>query len=511
MFASFRRLGQRDLKRLAKELHALLTAGASTDLAGCRDMVAQLHGHASWADAQATERSLTWKRARPEVLGEAWPTKWPHRDITLSANEMTLPRVLFGATGSGRSEALLSMFKTAVDNGQGGFYLDAKRSVQLPEKVLSFAKEAGRLSDVRILSLWAPQDSEESASWWSTPEIFAPEKGFSHTFNPFERATLADLREWWMPLWEAALEPLPTEEQRDALSFLDTLLDVLIEGRDLGLWPLDVQVLDQALENWWPLAQDARLSILARRRLERWRGRFVQWHTDQAALTYARGVLQALLPHPALRATVLPSPEGPQWVSANVDWEDMIRNRRLVVVLAPPLERMPPPQRSVLELITQSLASAFLRVLHQPGAMPEHGGMWIFDDVGLYLNDACLAIASRARRLNITVVSGALTFPEIKRHADPRQALRFVEQCGVKVFMRMHELDGVDEQWPSVGAHALDIRRQEPGEAHALIGDRVERLSLSYHAPRFFKNLLADLVETKVPPRWVLPLLGRPT
>jgi hypothetical protein len=518
MFASFRRLGQRDLKRLAKELHAHLNAGVPTDLAGCQDLVARLHGHESWSAArgQAAPHRLT--PAHLDILGNTLPNGLlhPSRPFRLTGEAQRRLRVVFGATGSGRTEALLSMFKGAVDQNKGGIFVDAQGSQSLYMKLAAYAHDAGRLQDVRVINLMTPGDIRNPATaWWGFDTLVrGSDRRLSHTFNPFETATLEDLEAWWIPLLVSHIETDNATLRREARHFLSDLFRALIEGRDQHRWPLDVQVIDRSFEDWSGLAYDPQLSLRSREALNTWRGRFVMWHTDHAVMAAIRGVVKILSETPAFRSAVEPPSAQGVWSASDLDWATAIERRELVLVLLPALEKAPPSTQALGEVMVHSLLHAVERLSTTPAA---DESLWVFDLAGLYATQALRGLARATRRHGITCVLGAYDFPSLLGPAPKGSPLRHqivetLRDTKVLLFMRQYDLS-FEELWPLDSEQLTAIRNQQPGETHVIVDGHITQILLAYHPiSREATDALGKTVPLpEVPARWSYSLGGEPS
>jgi hypothetical protein len=520
MLPSFRALGQRDLKRLAKTLQALLQGRTGPlDLAACRDVIAQLHGHASWSAAQA--RSTAAQPAdRPSVcLGTlretSSPWSWAHRPkpVLLSPAEQAYHRLVVGCAGSGRTSALLSMLQPAMAEGQGVVYVEGKGDTAMAMKFLSLAESVGRLADVQILHLQSDpifvrgvdrwQASLPSLPWASVQTAsgsVSPVPGSTvATFNPLESATESDLSGWLTPL---LLEGLPEADQRGLQPFLDAFLAVMLAGRDRGLWPLDFPVLAASLKgaDLRALVEDTRLPAAMRLRLHQVLPKltsfghgFVDWASTDTHLT--RPLLERLgaFQQDAWHARV----EGGQWLAADIDWEQALLQRKLVLVLLPALERMPESKDLLPKVIQDSLIWTFHRLEAEERLPQGHRATWVFDEGHTYFTEAALSVARFGRRSGVMGIWGSDASIDFRR-LSPSNRAHLMANLGMKVFLKTHGLEDDEVVWPvQMPLHerlalAQDIRAQSPGEAHVFLQSRWVRVVLT-HVP------LCLLPE---PPRW---------
>lgn len=547
MFNSFRFLGRRDLKRVAKDLHGLLQGRtAPADLAACREIVAQLHGHAGWSAArsQAVDRDL------PSLahLANVWVTRFGRKKKTpvlLAEHEQHLHRLVTGISGSGRTETLLSMVAPAIEAGQGLIYFDGKGNRSLSHKLLSMAERAGRIQDFRVINLMEFESHSPWNYWWRNREPDPTgrsqawgEVDQTHTFNPLESASSADLDGWLTPLLTETMPQAPEPSSADptvAREFLSAFLPLLVSGRDQGLWPLDAVLLSDALRfsEVLILMNHERLPLDARQRLGACLERLWGWggsaydHVLQAK--YApyeesfRQRLSVFAHYPGLAAQV----HAGRWLASEVDWKEAIENRQIVLVQMPSMEKMPEDWSLIPNLLTRSLVWT-LDGLWQAGTLPEnHRAMWVFDEANHYLNEALVDVARRGRRAGVMGIWGCQDLHVLFRrskHEGPvfsQWVTALLANISMHILMKSERAaDHTDQEWaqfaPGLADNlsaeekrslAQDLRNQGPGEAHVKLSSHRPwiRATMVYHeAPQSSTVQLPRL-----PLRWSRDLVAR--
>lgn len=461
MFSSFARLGLRDMKGLARSLHAMLAAGTPTDLQGCRDLVARLHGHASWQAA----RSLlghTPAKAILDTLGmriAGGRLSKPH-PFRLDPVMCRAPRLLLGTSGSGRLTSLLGMFKAAIDAGMGGVFVEADGDPGSCIQLAAFAELAGRSQDLRIINLMGLAPGGVQRTNRNT-----------HTFNPFEAATLADLDAWWLPLL--------AEQAAAAGSPLSDAASLRLRTE-----------LRQAVANHATAAPPLCLADLA------------GWCQPIPALRQALDVLAA---EPAFARRMEAGPEGLAWRAADLDWDAALAGRQLVLVLLPALEKMPDVNRILGALLVRSLLHSLSR--YPNAEHPHPRAMWVFDQPGRYMEvtDMERLVAFAPLRGIVPVLAAQDETQLCPRHvgADARRGI--LAACRLTLLMKQSTPTPASA-WPQMGKHWDEVIGQHPGEAHVLLdGVPSGRVSLAYHA--ISSELLDDLFGgawslPPVQPRW---------
>ena len=74
------------------------------------------------------------------------------QELWLKAKDILTHCLLFGTTGSGKTETLVSLSYNALATGSGLFYIDPKSSAKLPVQLWQMARFLGRDDDFRVLN-----------------------------------------------------------------------------------------------------------------------------------------------------------------------------------------------------------------------------------------------------------------------------------------------------------------------------------------------------------------------
>jgi hypothetical protein len=518
MFESFRNLGERDLKALAKSLFEILkNPDQPVDMAGCRAIVSRLHGTSSSFKGTPQDSSPTGLRHLAFAVGPLGGKKpWLLPPLMTTAS-----RLVFGQTGSGRTETLVTMCKPHIDAGHGCIYIDGNGDSGLMSKMMRLATEAGREKDVLVLNLLqgGRRSDRLEGPWWKQGFVGEPRdkrlteqeaenswtRHNSHTFNPFESLTLDGARSWlipWLvkaaladPRMEKAMASNPGAEGRITL-LADALFAALIEGRDKGLWPLDARVISKALEGeWYDLTQDNRLAEVTRQTLKQQAtdGWDAPDETGMRAIVLTAwqvlgDPLEPMLQHSLWWAHV----EGNQWKAADLDWRTALDQKKIIVILAPTLEKSPDAVCSMMAPILGSLQEAMEERLASTQEKPLQESIWVFDQAGYYLTPQVANLA-KANGHGVTTVWAASHLTALKTFS-PEAAKKVVEACEVRVFMRIHVSSGEEiatrTAFPegilrgqNLTTLAGDIAGFRPGEAYIATGSTLDRLMMAYHNP----------------------------
>src|SRR6185312_5440004 len=96
-------------------------------------------------------------------------------ELWFGNEDMRTHCLIFGSTGSGKTEALISIAFNALVQGSGFIYVDGKGDNSLFAKIFSMARRMGREDDVLVINFMT-----------GARDIVGPqEKRLSNTMNPF--------------------------------------------------------------------------------------------------------------------------------------------------------------------------------------------------------------------------------------------------------------------------------------------------------------------------------------
>src|SRR3989338_3270416 len=96
-------------------------------------------------------------------------------ELWFANDDMRTHALIFGSTGSGKTEALVSLAYNALVQGSGFIYVDGKGDNSLYAKVFSMARSMGREDDLLLVNFMT-----------GARDIVGPqEKRLSNTLNPF--------------------------------------------------------------------------------------------------------------------------------------------------------------------------------------------------------------------------------------------------------------------------------------------------------------------------------------
>jgi hypothetical protein len=331
------------------------------------------------------------------------------RPICMDSNTVRTHMLVTGTTGAGKTEALLGFMSNAFAWGSGGVFIDGKGDVSLFVSMAGLADHFGRRDDLYTLNFMNGYGVSDSALR-------------SHRFNPFEKGDSASLTALLSDIFGDASTPAMWRGRAQAM--LTVLMRYLCWMRDNQGQYLDAAVIRNHLnlDAFVDLAYSPRHSDVpdSIRRgiahyLEALPGFQEKDGSDQPTETTTQhGFLEMQLTR--ILGTMA-DVYGHIFCAgaSDIDMEDIVRNRRFLLVLLPALEKsrdeiamlgkvvMAALKRMASSLLTKELKGSWAD-LPSVESSKQRPFLCIFDEVTYYAVEGMDLLGSQARSLNIGLI-----------------------------------------------------------------------------------------------------------
>jgi intracellular multiplication protein IcmO len=450
-------------------------------------------------------------------LGSALtPSGKDGKEIWLTKQMVNRHLLVSGMTGSGKTEFLFGIMANALSWNSGGILIDGKGDVSTAARMMGLVDKFDRRNDFYVLNFMNGHGGINDDKR-------------SNTFNPFETMSADALTNMLVNMLEDVGEDGAMWRGRATAMFIGVVRALVWMRDDQGLY-LDATVLRDHLNlrSIIDLANDAKngLPDQIRKTIRSYLASLPGYRADrlyqQSQTTLDQhGYLEMQW---SRLFSFLSDTYGHIFCagSSDINMQDVIENRRVLLVLLPALEKSGDEIASLGRLITSAVKQMLGSTL---GSAIE--GSWqdvieyrnfrhpspfvcIFDEVGAYLTDGMDLIAAQARSLNVGLVF-ATQDVESLYHRNPKIAQSIVANVGTKIIMKtgvsrseaynfldvfntkhMHHKDGfspwnalqfVAHKWTNAGAlnvPLLDrVKLLGPGEflvvqgAHAAFGKSI--------------------------------------
>ncbi|HVV69307.1 MAG TPA: TraM recognition domain-containing protein [Gammaproteobacteria bacterium] len=496
-------------------------------------------------------------------LGNEIKTK---EELWFANDDMRTHMLVFGSTGSGKTEALVSIAYNALIQGSGFIYVDGKGDNSLFAKVFSMVRSMGREDDMLLINFMT-----------GARDIIGPQKSrLSNTMNPFANGSSSMLSQLVVSLMDSGSSGGDGDMWKGrAVNFVESLMKVLVAMRDAGhilldantirnyfhLERIEAMVIDKVfirddqdpinIEYLPPLViepiKNYLLNLPGYNKEKK--GKQVSQVLEQHGfitmqLTKVFGSLSDTYSH-IMRTNL-----------AEVDLKDVVLNRRILVVLLPALEKSPDELSNLGKVIIASLKAMmaaglgdavegdYRDVIQRKPTNSLTPYLCILDEYGYYAVKGFAVVPAQARSLGFSVVFAGQDLPAFQK-ASKEEALSIGANTNIKICMKLEDpLDTWDFFMKTAGesyvtsvkefqndatkaiagymdsksaqvekrarVDLLDLKEQREGEAHIFFKSKIVRAKMFYANPEIVPHMrLNQFLKIETPPDSVLAELSK--
>lgn len=381
-------------------------------------------------------------------------------ELWFSNEDMRTHCLIFGSTGSGKTEALVSIAYNALLQGSGLIYVDGKGDNSLFAKVFSMTRSMGREDDILIVNFMT-----------GARDIVGPQKTrISNTMNPFSMGSSSMCAQLVVSLMPAAsATPNGDMWMGRAIAFVEALMKIMVYMRDRGDILLDAHTIRMyfnlpklesiVLDKRFPLDNDRSVSIedapdIMIQPLANYldtlpgfdktkRGKQESTVLEQHGfitmqLTRVFSSLADTYGH--ILRTELPE----------VDFRDVVLNRRILVVLLPALEKAPEELSNLGKIIVASLKAMMAsglgeevegthaEVIEKKITTSPTPFLCILDEYGYYAVQGFAVVPAQARSLGFSAIFAGQDLPAFQK-ASKEEALSIGANTNIKICMKLED------------------------------------------------------------------------
>lgn len=466
-------------------------------------------------------------------------------ELWFTNEDMRTHVLMFGTTGSGKTESLISIAYNALLQSSGFIYVDGKGDNALFSKIFSLCRTMGREDDLLLINFMT-----------GARDIIGPqEKRLSNTMNPFARGSSSMLSQLVISLMESGTNKGDSDMWKGrAISFVEALMKVLVAMRDAGHILLDANTIRNyfALERLESMVLD---KIFIRDNQESVsleglpdvvlepikmyvmnlpgytaakKGKQVSQVYEQHGfitmqLTRVFGSLADTYGH--ILRTNLPE----------VDLRDVFLNRRILIVLLPALEKSPDELSNLGKIIIASLKTSmaaglgdevegyYSKIIDRKPTVAVTPFLCILDEYGYYAVPGFAIVPAQARSLGFSVIFAGQDLPALQR-ASKEEAATIGANTNIKICMKLEDpletweffmktagesyvahVSGFQSDVKSLSGgymdtksaqlekrarvDLLDLKEQALGEAHIFFKSRIIRARMFYANPPPVKEI----------------------
>lgn len=446
-----------------------------------------------------------------------------NKELWFNNSDMRTHVLIFGSTGAGKTETLLSLAYNALVQGSGLIYVDGKGENVLYTKVFAMARTMGREDDVLVINYMT-----------GSRDVFGPqEKKLSNTLNPFSSGGSGGLTELLVSLMDDSGGGDMWKGR--AISLISAIMMSLTFLRDIKEILLDVDAIREhlILDNIIKLHKTRRdLPVHIRNALRAYLvsipGFVMDAKAQNETVLEQHGYLQ-------MQFTKLLGSLSDSYGFifktnlGEVDFKDVVLNRRILVVLLPALEKSTDELANLGKIIVaclkQMMASAlgstiegtYAEVVDTKPTNADMPFMTVLDEYGYYAVKGSAVMPAQARSIGFSMIFAGQDLPAFEK-ASKEEAASIVANCNVKIFMKLEDPDSTYSLFEksvgealvsSVGVlemqqgglmttfqagksasvetkkrgNLLDLKDQREGQAHVIFKSAVIRAQMFYASP----------------------------
>lgn len=469
--------------------------------------------------------------AKPEGIFYLGNCKRTRKELWLKAKDILTHMLLFGTTGAGKTETLVSLTFNALATASGCFYIDPKAAPKLAVQLWQMARFLGRDDDFRVLNYGTSGKTKGKSprrlSNTNNPFTFGsaealtqllvalmpPSEGGNAIFADKAQALIAGVMYALVDLRDKGLIKLSTETIRNSLT-LDACV-ALAERPELDTQPRNALHAALATSGW-----------LAGRPLE------AQPESFPEQFGYAQSYFgKALSSLTDTYSHIYSTSDG------EVDFADAIMQRRILVVMLPSLEKAPQELASLGKVSLSAIRNACAvglgsQIEGDAGdvleALPTDTTgigpyLAVVDEYAAIVTPGFEVVLTQGRGLGIAAIVASQDYAGIVE-ADKKGAQQMVANTSIKSFMKMEdeatfklvdELAGQSEVMRTTGyqadtnsesvvyrdnlattvekvgrVHKRDLQEQIEGEAHYIFRGELVRGDMFFANPSLKKAQL---------------------
>lgn len=368
--------------------------------------------------------------------------------------------LIFGSTGSGKTQALMSIAYNALVQGSGFIYVDGKGDNSLYASVFSMVRSMGREDDLLLINFMT-----------GARDVIGPqEKRLSNTLNPFGTGSSSMLSNLVVSLMGNSKGGGDGDMWKGrAIGFVESLMKVLVAMRDAGYILLDANtirnyfhlpkietiVLDKlfprdgmesvSLENFPSVILEPLYNYVFT--LPGFKKESKGKQVSQVFEQHGYIIMQLVRIFTSLADTYghilrIRLPE--------VDLSDVVLNRRILCVLLPALEKSPEELSNLGKIIIATLKGMMAAglgdsvegdwkdLIERKPTNAETPYLCILDEYGYYAVEGFAVVPAQARSLGFSVIFAGQDLPAFQK-ASKEEAASIGANTNIKICMKLED------------------------------------------------------------------------
>jgi len=480
-----------------------------------------------------------------------------NEELWFANEDMRTHALIFGSTGSGKTVALTSIAFNALTQGSGFIYVDGKGDNSLYATVFSMVRSMGREDDLLLINFMT-----------GARDIVGPqEKRLSNTMNPFCQGSSGMLTNLVVSLMGGSGQSSDGDMWKGrAIAFVEALMRVLVYMRDEGAILLDANTIRNyfslerlesiVVDKIFPRDEQEGVNIesipkVVTDPIRNYLGTLPGYNKEKKGKQVSQVLEQhGFITMQLVRAFSSLADTYGHIIRTNlaeVDFKDVVLNRRILVVLLPALEKSPEELSNLGKIIVSTLKAMmaaglgtevegdYRDVIERKPTNAPTPFLCILDEYGYYAVQGFAVVPAQARSLGFSVIFAGQDLPAFQK-ASKEEAASIGANTNIKICMKLedpHEtwdfftktageayVSKVDSFQTKEGSVSntymdtksssterraridlLDLKEQTEGEAHIFFKSTIVRSRMFYANPQPVKKLkLNQFLKVEPPP-----------
>jgi intracellular multiplication protein IcmO len=479
-----------------------------------------------------------------------------NEELWFTNEDMRTHVLIFGSTGSGKTEALISLAYNSLIQGSGFIYVDGKGDNSLYAKVFSMARDMGREDDLLLINFMTG----------ARDIVGAQERRLSNTLNPFCQGSSSMLTQLVVNLMGSSGQSSDGDMWKGrAIAFVEALMRLLVYMRDEGAILLDannirnyfdIQRLESiVIDKVFPRDDQESVNIesipkLVTDPLRNYLMTLPGYNKEKKG----KQVSQVLEQHGFITMQLVRSFSSLadtyghiiRTNLAEVDFKDVVLNRRILVVLLPALEKSPDELANLGKIIVASLKAMmaaglgedvegeYRDVIERKPTTAPTPYLCILDEYGYYAVQGFAVVPAQARSLGFSAIFAGQDLPAFQK-TSKEEAASIGANTNIKICMKLEDPTETWDFFTKTAGEAyvtkvdafqtkdtsmantyqdtksssfekraridlLDLKEQGMGEAHIFFRSQVIRANMFYANPKPVSRLKVNQFLKVEPP-----------
>ncbi len=479
-----------------------------------------------------------------------------NQELWFGNDDLRTHALIFGSTGSGKTEALVSLAYNALIHASGFIYVDGKGDNSLYAKIFSMVRSMGREDDLLLINFMT-----------GARDIIGPqEKRLSNTLNPFCQGSSSMLTQLVVSLMGTSNQSSDGDMWKGrAISFVEALMKLLVYMRDEGAILLDANTIRNyfslerleaiVLDKVFPRDEQESINIesvpkLVTDPLRNYVFNLPGYNKEKKGKQVSQVLEQhGFITMQLVRVFSSLADTYSHIIRTNlaeVDFKDVVLNRRILVVLLPALEKSPDELSNLGKVIVSSLKAMmaaglgdqvegdYRDVIERKPTNAPTPYMCILDEYGYYAVQGFAVVPAQARSLGFSAIFAGQDLPAFQK-ASKEEAASIGANTNIKICMKLEDptetwdfftktagesyvtkVDSFQTKETSMAnsyldtksssfekrarIDLLDLKEQTEGEAHIFFKSKIVRARMFYANPAPVKHIKVNQFLKVEPP-----------